>query len=180
MAQIGYSVVLGTTEVHSWAGLPAYPEYQDRTGKVILKFKASRLKPTMKGTDGNTYKIVERHNVDRPTRYHNEGVESVSFDGTKTVADQNWAEGSTVAQAKVLRKADIDASMRARLAPSDPVVLEGLELANAFSQAFDNLPTGLLTLRQSIRDHADTLKAEIDLLTTLVAIDAYAEHDWPQ
>jgi hypothetical protein len=172
MHMIGYSCVLNGSEVHSWRGKPAYFEYRDGNGNLIFRFKGSRLKSSIRGIDGNAYQIVERNEIDRPTRYHSRGSDTSSFDGSKTVVDPNWT-GISVANAKQQRKADIRRTVAEKLRDTDQDVLRALELSLS-------IPGPVATRRAALRQRAQQMMADIDALSTLAEIENYTEVNWPE
>jgi len=171
MTKIGYSCILDGVEVHHWGGTPSYFEYRGAGGTLVFKFKNTRLKSKTQGLDGRFYAIVERHRIDRPTRFHSEGTATVVFDGTKTVVDPKWMP-ATLAEAKTQRKAEIRQHALERLGPTDPDVLRALELRL-------NVPIPVATRRAAIRQQAQNMANDVDALSSIEAVDAYAESNWP-
>lgn len=180
MKKIGYSLILNASEVHFWNGLVGMMEYRDGSGKLIMRFQGSRMKTQLKGTDGNTYQIVERYRVEHPSRYHIEGVESISFDGTKTIVDPNWTPSHTLEEAKAERKAEVQAAMRQELFDTIEDVMVAFETAGNFGQAKSAISSIIVTKRADIRAHAVTLESQIDALLTLVKVDEFVIDGWPE
>jgi hypothetical protein len=121
--------------------------------------------------DGN-YIVAERHSVDRPTRFHTPGVETVSYDGEKIIVDPNFT-APAVADVQVRIKAEILQYARGILNETDWMSLRASEDTNKPT------PTSIKSSRRAVRVHSGTLQTEIDTLTTLAQLDAWVQHDWP-
>ena len=164
MTKIGWSAVLNGQEVHSWNGKPFIFEYRNNDGGLVFRFKSSRLKSQIRGLDKNVYQIVERFRVHRPTKYHEKGTQSISFDGTKVTVDPNWTASLTLPQAKVARKNELRERAKEQLENTDWRVIQALELGNA-------IPAQVQMRRAAIRSRVVEMEAEIDALTTLEELD---------
>lgn len=174
----GYSAVLNGSEVYYWDGEPEYFEYLNG-GTLIFRFKASRRKSAIRGTDGNIYQILERHSVDKPTRFHTAGVDSMSIstDGERVIVDHNWS--ADVGVAKSARKNELRIEAKSLLEPTDFVVMASLESENSLLLARNSLATGSVAYRSAIRGKFSQRSLDIDALSTANDVASYVATGWP-
>lgn len=168
MTQIGFSLVRLSDGAEVWAG--TLPARVIIAGAVCDFDRAGQVMPDK---DRPTHKMVERNRIDRPSRFHVAGTESISFDGEKVTVDPGWSV-MTIEAARAIVLSEIRAHAGTLIYPSDWMVLRQV------SEPGKPVPQAVRAFRKAVRDHCETLEAEVSGIGSVAALASWRQHDWPE